>query len=571
MAVPRNTEFHRPPLDGSLSIAEIYDWHRENNPHHPIFVYAAGTHDEDVNKVTYSQFSDAYHRAGSLLAGVFDIDPNGARDDYPVVAILSTADTITTYTVIVGLLRLGVVPFPISPRFSARVVAHLMKSARVSHLIISDDHHLRSTADAAVSLIRDSTLVKVHSLPENEVLYGDTWFSRLPKKTYLPSSPGIIIHSSSSTSEFPKVVRWTVGMQIQHARIPVPPNQISHNLSGAVISCHSIELFHTLGLLFLYWTPAAGLTLGVFKPSSPAVLPSAEFCFHGMRVTNSDYALTHTRFLEEWANDSDKISYLKTLKAVLFGGKVLKQSAGEILSQSGVNLSNTYGSTEGGHVSAIPVDNAGEDWDYFQLSPQCMLRVIDQGDGTFHGIVIPTAQQESPFISGELQRNEVYVTGDLMVPHPTRRDWWKVIGRLDDQIMLSSGEVVHPVRLENIIASNPYIKSAQLFGQARPRLGVLVDLQDLPQNFLDGPIEAVREIIWPTVQLMNDRYPFFCSISREMILVISSTKPMVYTPKGSPKRAQNLQLYRDEIDKLYEGCGDSLLNAHPALMARSLL
>ncbi|KAK1217855.1 hypothetical protein PQX77_019475 [Marasmius sp. AFHP31] len=564
-------DFQRPPLDGSLSIAEVYDWHKEHNPNHPIFVYAAGLRGGDVTKVTYSQFSDAYHRAGFLLAGVFDIDPYGARDNYPVVGILSTADTIASYTVIVGLLRLGVIPFPISPRFSARVIAHLMKKARVSHLVVNNDPHLRSVADAAVALTYDSAPVKVHSLPDNEELYSNTWFPRLPKKTFHHSSPAIIIHSSSSTSEFPKVVPWTVGMQIQHARVPVPPNQVSHNLSGAIVSCHSIELFHTLGLFFLYWTPAAGMTLGTFKPSSPAVLPSAEFCFHGMRATNSEYALTHTRFLEEWANDANKISYLKTLKAVFFGGKILRQSTGELLSRSGVKLSNTYGSTEGGQVSALPADHSGEDWDYFQCSPQCTLRVLDQGDGTFHGIVIPTAQQESPFVKAELQGNEAFATGDLMIPHPTRKNYWKVIGRVDDQIMLSSGEVVHPVRLENIVTSNPYIKAAQLFGQARPRLGVLVDMQDIPQELLEGPVDALREIVWPTVQLMNSRYPSFCSVSREMIVVVSSAKPMIYTPKGTPKRAQNLQLYRNEIDRSYEGCGDSLLKAHPALMPRSLL
>ncbi|KAL0065581.1 hypothetical protein AAF712_007359 [Marasmius tenuissimus] len=591
MTALRAPKFQRPPLDGSLSIAEIYDWHVDHNPNHPIFVYATGIRGGDIKNISYSQFSDACHRAGFILADLFGVDPYGARDDYPVVGILSTAgipllthkfvivqidlfacfiDTITTYTTIIGLLRLGVVPFPISPRFSAHVVAELVKNAKVSHLLVNNDRHLQSIVDAAVSLIQNSTPVKIHSLPENEVLYSDTWTPRLPKKTYLHSSPGIIVHSSSSTSEFPKVVPWTVGMQIQHARVPVPPNQNSHDLRGAVFSCHSIELFHAFGLLLLYWTPAAGFTLGTFKPSSPAVLPSAEFCFHGIRVTNSEYALTHTRFLEEWATDTNKLSFLKTLKAVLFGGKVLKQSAGEILSQSGVKLSNTYGSTEGGHFTAVPADHAGECWDYFQRSPQCGLNFLDQGDGTFHGIVIPTAQQESAFKAGH-QETKYFATGDLMVPHPTRKDYWKVIGRVDDQIMLSSGEVVHPIRLENIVTSNPYIKAAQLFGQARPHLGVLVDLRDVPQDLLEGPIESLREVIWPTVQLMNDRYPSFCSVSREMIVVVSSAKPMLYTPKGLPKRAQNLRIYRDEIDKSYEGYGDPLLNSHPALMPRSVL
>ena len=86
-------EFQRPPLDGNLSIADIYDWHEDHNPNHPIFVYATGILGGDVNRVSYSQFSNAYHRAGFLFAGLFGIDPYGALDHYPVVGILSTAGT----------------------------------------------------------------------------------------------------------------------------------------------------------------------------------------------------------------------------------------------------------------------------------------------------------------------------------------------------------------------------------------------------------------------------------------------------------------------------------------------
>lgn len=37
---------------------------------------------------------------------------------------------------------------------------------------------------------------------------------------------------------------------------------------------------------------------------------------------------------------------------------------------------------------------------------------------------------------------DVYATSDLMVPHPSRRGYWKVFGRSDDQIMHSTGEKV---------------------------------------------------------------------------------------------------------------------------------
>jgi len=37
---------------------------------------------------------------------------------------------------------------------------------------------------------------------------------------------------------------------------------------------------------------------------------------------------------------------------------------------------------------------------------------------------------------------DAYQTNDLLVPHPTRPGLWKMFGRADDQIMLSTGEKV---------------------------------------------------------------------------------------------------------------------------------
>ncbi|KAF9256855.1 hypothetical protein L218DRAFT_936281 [Marasmius fiardii PR-910] len=259
MAITIETEtlptFNNPPLDGALSIPEVYDWHREHNPNHPIFLYST---DDNTRTISYSEFYDAYHRAGTIAANLCGIDITATREDCPVVGFLSTSDTITTFTNIVGLLRLGAVPFPISPRFSPRVVAHVLKSAGVSHVLVNSDEYLCSLVKDAVSLMSvdkdDENTVQICTLPEYNLLYGNSWYPRLPRKIYDRSTPAIIIHSSSSTSDFPKVVPWTIGMQMQHSLIPTSANQCAYKLSGAVISCHSIELFHTFGLLFLYWT-----------------------------------------------------------------------------------------------------------------------------------------------------------------------------------------------------------------------------------------------------------------------------------------------------------------------------
>lgn len=42
---------------------------------------------------------------------------------------------------------------------------------------------------------------------------------------------------------------------------------------------------------------------------------------------------------------------------------------------------------------------------------------------------------------------EAYATNDLFVEHPTKKGWWKIVGRVDDQIALSNGEKVSIIGL----------------------------------------------------------------------------------------------------------------------------
>ncbi|KAL0065602.1 hypothetical protein AAF712_007380 [Marasmius tenuissimus] len=554
------SQFQSPPKHG-LTMGELYDWHNQHNPEHPLFTYPGG--DGKDTRITYSQFHDAYHRAGFIMAGLAGINLNAHCDTYPVVAMLSTADTISTFTTLVGILRLGAVPFPISPRYSARVVATLMKNANARHLIVNAESNLRPLAEEAVTLLsgnKNSTPAQLHFFPEFEALYQSAWYPRIPKKHCTRFTTAIIIHSSSSSSDVPKVIPWSHRMQIQNSLVPVSHN--NHKLDGAIFSCHSLELFHTLGLLFLSWAPTTGMVIATFKPSSPAILPTPELCFEGIRETQAQYALTHTKFMEKWVHDENKILHLKTLGGIVAGGKILKQSAGDILTRRGVLIGNIYGSTEGGVVSGLLPDYLGDDlWEYFQINPQCKMEFIDQGDGTYHGIVVPSERQSPSLMNTTFDGSEAYATGDLMIPHPTRKDYWKVLGRIDDSILLATGEVIHPVRPENIICSSTMVKSAQLFGHARTHLGVLVELEDEAlYNLAD--IDEARDMLWPSVELMNDEQPSFGKIAWKMILVASPEKGFIHTPKGAPKRAQNLLLYQNEIDELYQGSTDPYLARH---------
>jgi hypothetical protein len=111
---------------------------------------------------------------------------------------------------------------------------------------------------------------------------------------------------------------------------------------------------------------------------------------------------------------------------------------------------------------------------------------------------------------------DAYATSDLLVPHPTKPGLWKIYGRKDDQIMLSTGEKTNPgplgivalIRsqycvclyhfLEGILAQDPHILSAVMFGRGRFQNGVLIDPK--PQFAFDpkneAELENFRTSIW---------------------------------------------------------------------------
>ena len=52
---------------------------------------------------------------------------------------------------------------------------------------------------------------------------------------------------------------------------------------------------------------------------------------------------------------------------------------------------------------------------------------------------------------------DVYATGDILSPHPEKPGLWKIIGRVDDQIMHSTGEKVNSTAKQLRVHANCFI------------------------------------------------------------------------------------------------------------------
>ena len=62
--VPHDT-FKHPPLDGSLCLSQIYEWHAQNSPTHPVFQYLED--DRSIQTITFRDIFKAINRGGWLL------------------------------------------------------------------------------------------------------------------------------------------------------------------------------------------------------------------------------------------------------------------------------------------------------------------------------------------------------------------------------------------------------------------------------------------------------------------------------------------------------------------------
>ncbi|KXN81361.1 hypothetical protein AN958_04748 [Leucoagaricus sp. SymC.cos] len=583
-----NEVFTPPPLDRQLIVPQIFDWHYLHNPDHPVFVYA---HRADagqipaLNQITFKTVVPAAHRAGHLVAERCGFDLNNDYRTYSTVAMLAIADTITTFTTIVGMMRAGITVFPISPRFSPPVIAHLLAKNGVSHVLVSPEQHLQELAKEVITevihcysecepqiipmlessdLYANSKYIPLSIAPTNFAGFGfcesEITFEQLPKRHWDLEDVAMIIHSSSSTSQYPKSIRWTHRIALQNTMAPLHSKE---NLSGQIIGCHGIELFHALGLLFLLFTTTGGITLATFPPQSPAVPQTPEAVFEGYKVTNPAYALANPRFIQEWVKDGTKLNFLATMKGLIFGGKLLASTIGDRLSES-AKLLPTYGSTEAGQISAFLSERtSSSDWEYFQINPSCSTYFEPLSDTLSRLYLLQTPSQALSCVNASIDGIPAYDTGDLLVPHPSRDGFWKVLGRASERIMLSTGEFVRVLQpshsalamlTEDQLGQDPRVSSVLLFGQARSRLGALVELKaDFafdPERDIDKLAEFM-EYFWSFVAKINVQLPKTARIHRELIIVAKPSKPFTYTQKNSPRRAAILAEYQSEIDGLY--------------------
>ncbi|KAF9556254.1 acetyl-CoA synthetase-like protein [Agrocybe pediades] len=494
--------FTPPPLDGSLSLPEQYEWHLKHSPNHPLFTYA--TENKDVRTILWREAVKAIHTGARLVRQTMKWAP-GMKNP-PVIAILAASDSITYFTTLMSILRAGYVAFAISPRNSASAVAHLIDKVDVKCILVGRDPAPTKLADDALEIMATQYPGKdkpaLSPMPIFEDLYLDTTPDNtddIPFERRDPEETILYIHSSGSTA-FPKPIPWNGH---RWAQLALSPYFGERDLTGVVWSLHVMPMYHGMGIMQICWTASTGHIISVFEPTSPAIAPTPKNHFEAAVLCNSDIIFSVPAIIEAWSLQPEYIAWLAGRGGVLYGGGPLNKTVGDYMTSKGVPIFVLYGCTEGGIMSVIIPEGLG-------IFP--ILREHQNGNGS-----------------------------------PGRR-----------HIRVCHGQT-NPGPLESIINQDPHVQSSVMFGRGRFNAGLLVEPKiEFRFNPSDeAKLADFRNKIWPTIQRANSFAPQHSRIFKEMILVTKPSKPFQYTAKNTPRRQAMINAYDEEIQAAYDAVSDS--------------
>ncbi|KAJ6574353.1 hypothetical protein B0H19DRAFT_1371452 [Mycena capillaripes] len=548
-----------PCADGSLSLLQVMEYHAKANSDHPLFRYDSASAREGYEDITWHQAVNLFDKTAQIIRRCLGGGAAVDRTPPPVVGILASTSAILYTCLLFGTLRAGCPVFPLSPRNSDAAIAHLIAESGVKYLLVSQDAHMQDIARKANGILQSKNVhITLIPIPTYEEICADEREDRdaLPPLQHIDDDQVMIIAHSSGSTSFPKIIPLTQKYFIKmHGPRPV-------DLSTRVQSAHGTAMFHAMGIVSLTRAIFTGMIISLFPPTVNAVIATPERVLASALSTKSTAMACPPMFLEHWVHDPASVEKLRTFALIMFGGGPLARSVGDALDRSGVPLIAGYGITEVGPISQLVPEPHGQGWEYFQFhaSIEPVLVPVD-GDTTgslFQLIVKQSVTNCLVLPNTEVDGVPAYDTNDIVQRHPTVPTLYRVYGRVDDQIMHSNGEKTNPGPIEQILAQDPRVKAAIMFGRERSHAGVII----APfQDVLD--VESFRDAIWPTVEQANATAPSHSRLFKDMIVLATPSRPFQVTAKGTPRRRAILEDYAQDIDAVYVAFNRAAAQAGP--------
>ncbi|CUA71917.1 L-aminoadipate-semialdehyde dehydrogenase [Rhizoctonia solani] len=553
--IATSTDFVFPPTDGSVPPASAVDFHLKHNSGR-LFAVLHDVNNSSQTNITYQQLAHAVHRAAHIL------NPNGSLPQGTNIGFLVSTHTIEYIVMILGAMRAGLVPFPISPRTHIPGITHLLKSTETSLVVVGGSQTIDGIIpQLTINLAEIGFSAQFLDLPTIDTVLPElsNSESQYDHKPFPPLKPMTgdaivnILHSSGSTG-MPRPVKFHLEGVFKNTI--TQPLGWMYAQNGVRVGTMALPTFHAMGVFLQILIPLyVGYTQVLFAPSHIPVVPTSNLTIEAAVSAKCSHMVCVPAFLEMWSQEEAAVAHLRQMKGIMFGGGPLAEAIGNRLVDQGVHIHSCYGATEFGGVNEVSDLDDLSDWSYVKFSTHVDARFVPQNDEDHSfELVFVVSDNHKPFeLNSEVDGKPAYRTKDLVVQHPFKPDLWKFVGRLDDQIILLNGEKTNPGPMEAEIVKCPIVHYAVMFGRERNQTGVLIELEESASNLYqtkEGRTKAIEQI-WPYIERANQTSPSHSRLEKQTVILVDPTRPLPRTPKGTVPRSAALKSHAQDIEEMY--------------------
>ena len=234
----------------------------------------------------------------------------------------------------------------------------------------------------------------------------------------------------------------------------------------------------------------------------------------------------------------------------------ISETAGDII-QKHTFLQNVIGSTESG-MFPVSQQESSADFAWLRFKPgQSEVEFRDRGEGMYELVFVRDPDVKTRMHSSwyAFPNLDEYPTKDLYIKHPSREGLWKHVARTDDVIVLSNGEKVVGIPIEDTLHESPEVQAVVVLGHGRFQVAALIEPTEEARKQMSKK-ELMKKIM-PYIRKVNRIVPSHARLTADHVFFTDPERPMIRTPKHTVVRKATLALYKKDIEKLYaEGAQD---------------
>ncbi|GAB7341272.1 hypothetical protein MBLNU457_7546t1 [Dothideomycetes sp. NU457] len=530
---------------GERLLTPILDERARQTPHRVFAEIPKGqTLEDGFRNYTYAEMASAVNVMARWLQSELEKDPEPSRDPVPYIG----PNDMRYILIFFAAQKIG--------RAILIPLRYNSPEAQVSLIRQSKSKHLFSSA-CSKALWEPTLAAFGNDISHSEVPPVDFFLYHDP----IPNIPTTrtwnevkdeyaVILQSSGTTGVPKILPWTFSafarMDAFHGfadELLIP--SIYHAGARVIMAqdmSWGVSIF--LGGAFPIWSDV----IAIFLPPDAPNPMSADYLYDAHKIARPSIAMFIPTLLRDIVRDEKRRDIFPALEALTYAGAPLDTATGDML-ETMTKVSSAIGSTELGIHPHLYSDDVPH-WSYLNFATSYEgyeLRPFIVEDQIYEMVVVkqgPDDRRPCFLLNPE---TGVYSLNELWQQHPTEKQWYKMIGRADDFVKLSSMTKFNAAEIERWIGQDEHVETCLVGGDERACPFAVIQLKE-GQNG-----EEALGSIWKTAERVNERLFSEARLRKEFV-IIPHEKKIIRTAKDTVGRKATLKLFEDEIEHLYQKC-----------------